>query len=224
MLGEAIGGLLPSAIAVALSPIPIVGIVLVLDTPRARASGAAFALGWVFGLAALSALVVLALGSGVDPDTESGIEWFKVAVGIVFLAMAAQQWKKRPRNGETAAMPKWMDSISSVTAGRAAALGTGLSGANPKNLALTLAASASISEAGLDRADTALAIAVYVALGSITVAGSVLLYLLSPKRAARPLAAIGQFMAENSAVIMMIVLLLLGAKLLGDGLSGITAP
>ena len=104
---------------------------------------------------------------------------------------------------------------------RAAALGAALSGANPKNLALTLAASASISEAGLDRADTALAIVVYVALGSITVAGSVLLYLVSPRRAVRPLSAVGKFMSENSAVIMMVVLLLLGAKLLGDGLGGI---
>ena len=223
MLGEAIGGLLPSAIAVALSPIPIVGVVLVLGTPRARASGAAFAVGWILGLATLSTIVVLALGSGVDPDTEAGIEWFKVAVGIVFFLMAAQQWKKRPRAGETAEMPKWMDSIASITAPRAAALGAGLSAANPKNLALTLAASASISEAGLDRADTTLAIVVYVVLGSITVAGSVLLYFLSPRRAAGPLSAVGQFMSENSAVIMMVVLLLLGAKLVGDGLGGIAS-
>jgi threonine/homoserine/homoserine lactone efflux protein len=223
VLGEAIGGLLPSAIAVALSPIPIVGVVLVLGTPRARSSGTAFAVGWIFGLGVLSTAVVLGLGSGVDPGTESGIEWFKVAVGIVFLSMAAQQWKKRPRNGETVEMPKWMDSVASITTPGAAVLGAGLSGANPKNLALTLAASASISEAGLDRVDTALAVVAYVALGSITVAGSVLLYFLSPKRAARPLAAVGQFMSENSAVIMMVVLLLLGAKLLGDGLGGIAS-
>jgi threonine/homoserine/homoserine lactone efflux protein len=223
VLGEAIGGLLPSAIAVALSPIPIVGVVLVLGTPRARSSGAAFAAGWVFGLAALSAAVVFLLGSGVDSDTEAGIEWLKVAVGIVFLAMAAQKWKKRPRDGEIVEMPKWMDSIASITAPRAAALGAGLSGANPKNLALTLAASASISEAGLDRTDTALAILTFVALGSITVAGSVLFYLLSPERAAQPLATVGRFMSENSTVIMMVVLLLLGAKLLGDGLGGVAA-
>jgi hypothetical protein len=119
---------------------------------------------------------VLVLGSGVDPDTESGIEWFKVAVGAVFLLMAFQQWKKRPRDGEAVEMP-----------------------------------------------DTALAIAVYVVLGSITVAGSVLFYFLSPGRAARPLDAVGRFMSDNSAVIMMIVLLLLGAKLLGDGLGGLAS-
>lgn len=223
MLAEAIGGLLPSAIAVALSPIPIVGVVLVLGTPRARVSGSAFALGWILGLAALSTIVVVLLGSGVDHDTESGIEWFKVAVGIAFLVMAARQWRKRPREGEVAEMPKWMDSIAALTAPRVAALGAGLSGANPKNLALTLAAAASISEAGLERGETAIAVAVYVALGSVTVAGAVLLYLVSPRRAAGPLQAVGRFMSANSAVIMMVVLLLLGAKLLGDGLGGVSS-
>ncbi len=98
-------------------------------------------------------------------------------------------------------------------------LGAALSGANPKNLALTLAAAASIAEAGLDRADEAIAVAVFVALGSLTVAGAVLVYLVDAKRAARPLNAIKRFMSDNNAVIMMVVLLLLGTKLLGDGLA-----
>ena len=91
--------------------------------------------------------------------------------------------------------------------------------ANPKNLALTLAAAASIAEAGLDQADKAIAIAVFVALGSITVAGAVLLYLVDAERAAPALDAIRRFMFENNAVIIMVVLLLIGAKLLGDGLA-----
>jgi len=60
-----------------------------------------------------------------------------------------------------------------------------------------------------------------VVLGSATVAGAVLAYLVDAERSARPLAAIKQFMSDNNAVIMMVVLLLLGAKLLGDGLSGL---
>ena len=46
-----------------------------------------------------------------------------------------------------------------------------------------------------------------------------LFYLVGGKRAARPLDSIKQFMSANNAVIMMVVLLLLGAKLLGDGLA-----
>jgi hypothetical protein len=44
-VGEAIGQILPLAVVVALSPIPIVGVVLMLSTPRGRANGPAFVSG-----------------------------------------------------------------------------------------------------------------------------------------------------------------------------------
>ncbi|MGZ4181852.1 MAG: GAP family protein [Solirubrobacteraceae bacterium] len=220
MLNDAIGDLLPSALAVALSPIPIIAIVLVLGAPNARMAGPAFAVGWIAGLLSVSVIVVLLVGRGDDPDSDDpGLNWLKIAIGILFLLMAAKQWTKRPKEGEEPEMPSWMATIDTATPPRAALLGAALSGANPKNLALTLAAAASIAEAGLDPGDTAIAVAVFIALGSVTVAGSVLFYLIDADRAARPLAAVKQFMSDNNAVIMMVVLLLLGAKLLGDGLA-----
>ena len=220
MVSDAIGDLLPSALAVALSPIPIIAIVLVLGAPNARRAGPAFAVGWVAGLLAVSVVVVLLVGSGADPDGDDpGVDWLKIAIGILFLLMAAKQWTKRPKEGEEPEMPAWMATIDTATPPRAALLGAALSGANPKNLALTLAAVASIAEAGLDAGDTAIAVALFIALGSVTVAGSVLFYLVDADRAARPLATVKQFMSDNNAVIMMVVLLLLGAKLLGDGLA-----
>lgn len=222
MLTDTIGDLLPSALAVALSPIPIVAVVLVLGTRRARTAGSAFASGWVAGLTAVSVAVVVLLGVGGDPgDYDEGLDWWKIAVGVLFLLMAVKQWTKRPRAGEEPELPSWMATLEEATPARAAALGAALSGANPKNLALTLTASASIAEAGLDGADTAIAVAAFVAIGSATVAGSVLLYLVDSDRAARPLGAVKQFMSHNNAVVMMVVLLLLGAKLLGDGLAGL---
>jgi threonine/homoserine/homoserine lactone efflux protein len=220
VLSDVIGDLLPSAFAVALSPIPIVAVVLVLGAPKARSAGSAFALGWIGGLLAVSVIVVVVLGAGSDPDSDDpGISWLKVAIGVLFVGMAAMQWKKRPKEGQEPEMPKWMATIDTATPSRAALLGVTLSGANPKNLALTLAAAASIAEAGLDGADTAVAIAVFVALGSVTVAGAVLFYLVDAEQAARPLDVIKRFMSDNNAVIMMVALLLLGAKLLGDGLA-----
>jgi threonine/homoserine/homoserine lactone efflux protein len=220
MLNQAVGDLLPSAFAVALSPIPIIAVVLVLGAPQARTAGPTFALGWIGGLATVSIVVVLVLGGGADSDSDDpGLDWLKIAIGILFLLMAAKQWTKRPKPGGEPEMPNWMATIDTATPSRALLLGAALSGANPKNLALTLAASASLAEAGLDGADTALAIAVFIAVGSVTVAGSVLFYLVDAERAARPLGAVKQFMSDNNAVIMMVVLLLLGAKLLGDGLA-----
>ncbi len=51
-MGEAIGQVLPLAIGVALSPVPIIAVVLMLGTPKAASNGPAFVLGWIVGLLA----------------------------------------------------------------------------------------------------------------------------------------------------------------------------
>jgi threonine/homoserine/homoserine lactone efflux protein len=221
---QAIGDLLPSAVGVALSPVPIIAVILMLGTPRARSNGPAFATGWVLGLVIVSVVVVLVASGSDDPDSGSStaVDWVKVVIGALFLLMAFGQWRKRPKPGEAAEMPKWMAVIDHFTAGRSLGLGALLSGANPKNLALTLAASASIAQAGLSGGSTAVAIAVFVIIGSVTVAGPVLFYMFASAKAAGPLESIKQFMAEHNAVIMMIVLLVLGAKVLGQGIGGLT--
>ncbi len=223
MLSQAIGSLLPAAIAVALSPIPIIAVVVVLGTPRARTVGPAFALGWVVGLAAVSTIVVVAASGSSEPDSAqaAGVSWGTLGIGVLFFVMAGRQWRKRPAPGEQAEMPSWMATMDSLTPVRGLGLGLALSAANPKNLALTLAASASIAQAGLGATDTAIAIAVFVVLGSVTVAGAVLFYVVTPSRAAAPLGVVKDFMADHNAVIMMVILVVLGAKLIGDGLGGV---
>ena len=224
MLSEAIGGLLPSAVGVALSPIPIVAVVLMLGSQRARSDGLSFMVGWIIGLAAVSVIVLLVAGGSDDPDSTSAdtTNWVQVGLGFLLLSMAARQWRKRPRHGEEPPMPKWMQMIDRFTPGRALVLGIGLSAANPKNLTLTLAAAASIAQAGLSATDDAIAIAVFVFLGSLTVIGPVLLYLVLGDRAAAPLASLKEFMTLHGAVIMMVILLIFGVKLIGDGWAGLS--
>jgi hypothetical protein len=54
-----------------------------------------------------------------------------------------------------------------------------------------------------------------------TTGNAVIARFVGGERAAAPLEPLRQFMVDNNAVIMMIVLLLLGAKILGDGLTGL---
>ena len=53
---EAIGQVLSLGVGVAVSPIPIIAVVLMLATPRARSNGPAFVLGWIVGLAVVGAI------------------------------------------------------------------------------------------------------------------------------------------------------------------------
>src|SRR5690606_27833934 len=100
MLVDVIGDLLPSAVAVALSPVPIIAITLVLDSPNARTRGLAFALGWVTGLLVVSS-TVLVIADGGDPDAQPSVvvSWIKVAVGVLFFALAVRQWRGRAKDG-----------------------------------------------------------------------------------------------------------------------------
>ncbi len=65
VMGQAIGGSLPLAVGIAISPIPIIAVVLMLTTPRARANGPAFLAGWVLGLGIVGAIVLALAGRRV---------------------------------------------------------------------------------------------------------------------------------------------------------------
>ncbi len=223
MLSEAIRGLLAPALAVALSPIPIIAIVLVLASQKARSNGPAFALGWTGGLAAVSTVVVLVLGDAERSEggSSTAANWFMVGLGAVLVVLAAKQWRTRPPKGEAAEMPSWMATVDTMAPRRSLALGVALSAANPKNLVLTLAASAAIAGADLDPVGAAAAIGVFVGIGSASVVGAVLYFLVDAERAGRGLDRVKRFMARHSALIMTVILLVLGAKLVLDGVSGL---
>lgn len=223
MLLDAIGALLPAAVAVALSPIPIVAIVVVLGTRRARPNGIAFALGWVAGLTAVSVVVVGLVGT--TTDTSAGpstvVSWARVVLGVLLLWLAVRKWRTRPRGDEEPTMPAWMASVDHMAPPKSLGLGLALSAANPKNLVLTASAAATIAQAQLGAADTVAAVAAFVVIGSCTVAGAVLAAVVAPRRTAGPLESVKTFMSANNAAIMMVILVVFGAKLIGDGVSGL---
>ena len=225
VLVQTIGDLLPAAAGVALSPIPIIAVILILGTPKARSNGPAFAIGWVVGLTAVSVIVIVVAGGSDDAGSTAatGVNWFQVAVGVLFLALAAKQWRSRPAPGETAELPAWMHKVDEIAPKQALLLGLGLSAANPKNLALTMAASATIAQSGMAAGDDLVAVLVFVVLGSITVAGAVVYYFTATERASAALGTVKDFMSAHNAVIMMVILLILGLKILGQGLGALAA-
>ncbi|MGW1963845.1 GAP family protein [Streptomyces sp. NPDC001935] len=223
VLGQAMGAMLPAALAVALSPFPLIGIILILSGTHGRRNGLLFAVGWITGLTIAATLVALLFGGADDPDSTSSAiaDWGRVVAGGALVVLGVRTWWRRPRGGEQADEPRWMASLEDATAGRALLLGALLSGANPKNLVLTASATTAIVEAGAHDVGLVAAVAVYVLIASCTVLGSVALQLAGGRRAASFLDTVREFMVTNSTVITVIVLLLLGANVLGDGLSGL---
>jgi threonine/homoserine/homoserine lactone efflux protein len=223
-MGDAIGQILPFAVVVALSPIPIIGVVLMLGTPRARSNGPAFILGWLLGLTVVGA-IVLAVASGANAS-ESGepASWvgvLKLVLGAVLLLLAVKQWRGRPRGDANAALPGWMRTIDHFTPGRALAMGVALSAINPKNLVLTIGATTAIAQTGISTGDKAIALAVFVLLATLGTGIPVAIYFFMGERATRMLDELKNWMGHNNAAIMTVILLVIGAKLLGDGISAL---
>jgi len=100
-MGATIGEVLGLAAGVAVSPLPIVAMILLLATPRGRVNGIMFGAGWLAGLALLGAVVLLIAGpsaasSGGEPAAWVG--WLKLVLGCSrFGSGAASQWKAPSR-------------------------------------------------------------------------------------------------------------------------------
>jgi hypothetical protein len=225
-MGAAIGDILPLAIGVAISPVPIIAVILMLFTPQARTNGPAFAAGWVLALLAVGGVVLAVSDAGdvATEDTPSDIAFtVKPLLGLLLLAGAARQWRTRPKEGEEPEMPKWMATIDTFTPGKSFGLGALLAGVNPKNLALTLAAAVSIGQANLDGAEPWLTLLVFVVIASATVAGPVLYYLLAGASAERALTSGKTWLVANNHAVMSVLFVVFGAVLMGQGFGGLTA-
>jgi len=220
-VGGAIGDVLPAALGVALSPLPASAAILLLLGADPARKNVGLVLGWVAGLVLVIAVAVFALGGVATNDagdTSSGIGWGKVALGAALVALAVRNWQRRPRNGQEPDVPRWMSAIDSFGPAKAFATGFVLSAVNPKNLLLTVSAGASIAATDLSVGGDVAASAVFVALGTATIVLPLAVFLASRDTAEAKLRATRAWLIANNRVVVALVLLLMGAKILGDGL------
>jgi Sap, sulfolipid-1-addressing protein len=224
-VGAAIGSVLPLALGVAISPIPIIAVVLLLTTQRARVNGTVFIAGWLAGLAALGA-IALSIAGPADASSSGApatwVSWLKVALGAALILVAALQFRGRPSKGDRVELPKWLARVDDITPLPAAGLGV-LTGLNPKNVLLVAGAAAEIAQTGISGTEQAIAYAVFALIGTLGVGTPVGIYFAMGARSEKTLSELKDWMAQNNAVIMAIICLIIGVKLIGDGITGLTA-
>ncbi len=218
---DAFGAVLPVAVAVALSPFPIIAVVLVLLSPPGGSVGLAFLAGRVVGVA----VVVGVFAAVSDVVQKSGdasplASVVRILVGVALLVLALWKWRGRPDDDE-ATLPAWMGSIERSSPGRAAVLAFVLSVANPKELLLGVGAGITIGGAGLPLGPTLGVAAAYTVLACVTVAAPVIAFIAAPERMRSRLESLRTMLVRNSAAIMSVLLLVIGALLIGGGLSGL---
>jgi len=220
-MGNAIGDIIPLALGVALSPIPIIAVILMLFSKNARSTSLGFLIGWFLGVAVVATVVVFIADPAkqVTGGEESPLSAIvHILLGLLLLFAAYRNWKKRPKPGEEVAMPKWMSSIDTMNAGKALGLGALLSGVNPKNFALILAAGVAIVAAGLSSTQMIVLLVIFVLIACISVAAPVMVYLVMGEKAAPMLNSWKAWLTHNNATVMMLLLLVFGVVTLSKGL------
>jgi threonine/homoserine/homoserine lactone efflux protein len=225
-VGHALGTVLPLAVAVAIFPVPIIVAVLLVGSDGGRAKGVAFVSGWVAGLAAVGAIVLLIAGAADASDEGDPATWANVlllVLGLVLVVYAVKQWRGRPGASEEPPIPGWMRALDDFSPLKAVGAGFALTGLNPKNVLLTVAAAVEIGEVGLSAGEQIVALVVFVAVASLGVLGPLIAAVALGDRSREPLARLRGWMARNSGVIMAVLCLLIGAKLVGDAISGFSS-
>ncbi len=208
----------------AISPVPIIAVILMLFSAKARVNGPVFLAGWALALAVVVAAAYILAGAAAtatEETTTDTIAWGKLILGVLLLLLAGRQWQSRPAPGETPAMPKWMAGIDSFTPGKAFGLAVVLAGVNPKNLLLSIAAGMALAALDLSTSEAVVSMLVYVLIGSISILVPVVYYLVGGAKAKRSLDSLKDWLAVNNTAVMAVLFLLFGVKLIADALPGL---
>lgn len=218
-MSDLLGEILPVALAIAASPFPIIPAILLLFSPRPRASSLAFLAGWVVGIL-VATTVFVALTSVLQPTDapRAWASWARLLLGLALVGLGLSRWRGRAERRDT---PAWMAALDSATPRTALGLGLLLSAANPKIVLLAAAGGLAIGAAELGTAETATAVVAFTAVGAVTVALPVLLYLVLGDRVLAPLGRARAWLDEHNAAVMAVVITVIGVLLAWKGVQGL---
>lgn len=207
---------MPLALVVALSPFSVIPpLLLVLHAARPRATGVAFAIGWLLGLGASTAVFLGLPGVFGDTGAEPGTvaSYARIGIGVALVVAGVVRWLTRRR---AARRPAWLDGLTRIRPPLALALGVVLPVLNPKFLFANAAAGFVVGTAGLPALGTWCAVAGYTLLAGSTAVGPVVVYAAAPRRFDGSLARIKDWIERRHAELTAVILIAIGIVLLAQ--------
>jgi hypothetical protein len=208
--------------AIALSPVPMVCIVLVLLSRRPVRAGLSFAAGWIGALAIAVGLIAWLTDAVADENAEAardGVDLVQLAVGVLFAVLAVRYWRKRPEPGVPPPRPAIVDRIATLSGPALVLSGAAAALANVKNLPLVVSAAGYIGGAGLAPGTTVVAAAIFVIAASVTVLTPLLaVAIMGSNRSAPTLKSVETWLLANLNTITVVLLTVLATVMIGNGL------
>jgi len=200
-MSNALSEAIPLAIGVALSPLPVLALLLMLISEHETTNAGGFALGWTSALAGVaggSVIIGVSFNTSHPPAVVKTIE---VAIGIVLIATALLAWRSHRRTSADANQPRWLAVTDGISRRGAVALGVALVLLNVKDATLAIGAGAVISHAHLAAGQTVLALAVFTLIASSTVVGPFLFAVAAGDRAAPALKRLHAYLDRRGAPV-----------------------
>lgn len=208
--------LMPHAVAVALSPIPIAALILLLLSNRPKANSIGFLLGWLIGL--FLTVFVSALIFSQPFDSHSGktliSRILSGVLGLLLLFFALKEWKSRTKPGEEAKMPSWMKTIESFTPLKSFFIGALIVAVNAKNTVLDITAGVTIAQKTNSSSELLTTTIIYTIIASLTIIIPVLGFIVFGGKLNNNLNSTKIWLIQNNAAVLFVLFLILGVSIL----------
>lgn len=219
-----VGGIIPLALVVTISPLNIIPAILLLFTARPLANALSFLGGFIAGIGVVLAVFVSIAGA-LDRSAHTGqatwVAVLKLVLGAYLVVAAVRRFRSRPTSGAPGTMPGWMDGIAGYSPGRSLGLGLALGGLNPKNMVVGAAAAASIGSAALSGVQQVGVGAIYAAVAVLGVAAPILVTVFLGHRSSGVLDSWQEWLKQNNATVLSVLFVVFGVVLIGQGIAGI---
>ncbi|MDC9722217.1 MAG: GAP family protein [Urechidicola sp.] len=209
----------PMAMGITLSPGPILAIVLLLMTNKAKINGPLFFLGWFIGIQIIASSIlfmpgVIADHGGMSDHTGTT----KIILGFILLVSIFPVYLKKKKEGGKAKIPTVFNKLDKFGPMKIFIIGFVFSAVSIKNIALSASGAAHIHTTSLiDYFETLLAVFYFSIMASLTIIIPILLYFASPEKSAIGLQKLRNWLIKHHWNLVMTMLLAAGVLLIGIG-------
>lgn len=211
----ALNQLIPLAVGMLISPLPIVAIVAILLSARGRAAAPVYV--GVFTAVTLAFVGLGAISSAGASSGASGggkivVLVLTILLTVGFAVLALVSWFTRPKAGTVAKTPSWLAAADTITPGRAAGLGFIMAITNSKNIPLALKGGSLIGAAHMTPTLAALLCIAFAVAGCLALILPTIFASTGSARVTSGLERLKTEMITHNAIIMTVLFGILAAN------------
>jgi len=210
-----LSGVMPFAIAIIISPVPVAAAITAATSRRRVANGSSFLGGWFIGLLLLVILFSM-LGARLGREIEIFIYWLELVLGLFLWGLAWLEWHNRHKKGAT----DLVTAVEDLTPRNAAIFGFLLATiTNPKNIPLVAAMGATVAGSGVGAGQAMIVGFIFTVFSSLSIALAVGLPMTKP--GGKVMDRFRDWLERRSTAILVPLFVVLGALLISHWFQGI---